>query len=369
MAVRVPPAMSPGLFAGIADVAAMSDLVFRKRFRSSYDSSPSPTLPVWKRYRGASELILGTASEEDEEVEESLDFDSESEGTEDEGPTAEDEDLAVKGEGLAAGVEGPGVDDESYGLDDESYGLDYESHGVDAESYGLDDKGHGVEIDRLGLEEEVVPGGQQQAASVVRTAVSAPLGLGYGALRRRELALEGDHVYSTFEVGQGSGSTLEPERSERVSASRQPTLTTWINLKEGIVYIDVPVYPPPPAPVQTSPLPEWTSGLLPISPSPFVVPLPVSSPMIPLIVPSHIASPMATSTATIPVDEDQFIEAGAQLELYKSILQDHIQRLDVMPPTLFTKIDRDVRELYTRSGAVRDEIFSQIYQFRSLDHE
>ncbi|GKD69865.1 hypothetical protein Tco_1323955, partial [Tanacetum coccineum] len=40
-------------------------------------------------------------------------------------------------------------------------------------------------------------------------------------------------------------------------------------------------------------------------------------------------------------------------------LQDHTQCLDMMPPTLFVDIDRDVRELYTRSGAVRDEIFSQ----------
>ncbi|GKD82257.1 hypothetical protein Tco_1349096 [Tanacetum coccineum] len=30
-----------------------------------------------------------------------------------------------------------------------------------------------------------------------------------------------------------------------------------------------------------------------------------------------------------------------------------------MPPTLFVDIDRDVGELYTRSGAVRDEIFLQ----------
>ncbi|GJR56598.1 hypothetical protein Tco_1407119 [Tanacetum coccineum] len=30
-----------------------------------------------------------------------------------------------------------------------------------------------------------------------------------------------------------------------------------------------------------------------------------------------------------------------------------------MPPTLFVEIDRDVRELYTRSRAVRDAIFSQ----------
>ncbi|GKF69882.1 hypothetical protein Tco_0202939, partial [Tanacetum coccineum] len=41
MAVCVPYAMSPGLSAGIAEVTAMSDSVFRKRFRSFYESSPS----------------------------------------------------------------------------------------------------------------------------------------------------------------------------------------------------------------------------------------------------------------------------------------------------------------------------------------
>ncbi|GKD57427.1 hypothetical protein Tco_1290814 [Tanacetum coccineum] len=40
-----------------------------------------------------------------------------------------------------------------------------------------------------------------------------------------------------------------------------------------------------------------------------------------------------------------------------------------MPPTLFVGIDRDVRELYTRLGVVRDEIFSQRYMFRSLELE
>ncbi|GKG59714.1 hypothetical protein Tco_0607342, partial [Tanacetum coccineum] len=83
--------------------------------------------------------------------------------------------------------------------------------------------------------------------------------------------------------GQGSGSAPESERPKRVSASRQPTLTTWTDSEDGMVYIDVPAYPPP---VQTPPSPEWTSCSLPISPSPFVVPLPVSSPMIPLTVPS-----------------------------------------------------------------------------------
>ncbi|GJX19364.1 hypothetical protein Tco_0222041, partial [Tanacetum coccineum] len=41
IAVRVPPAMSPGHFACIAEVATMSDSVFCKRFRSSYKTSPS----------------------------------------------------------------------------------------------------------------------------------------------------------------------------------------------------------------------------------------------------------------------------------------------------------------------------------------
>ncbi|GKF71182.1 hypothetical protein Tco_0207296, partial [Tanacetum coccineum] len=100
--------------------------------------------------------------------------------------------------------------------------------------------------------------------------------------------------------------------------------------EDGMVYIDVPAYPPP-LPVQTPPSPEWTSGSLPISPSPSVVPLPVSSPMIPLTVPSPVASPATAET------EGFQTELGAQL--------------------------------FTRSGAVRDEIFSQRYRFRSLEYE
>nr|GEZ56457.1 hypothetical protein [Tanacetum cinerariifolium] len=341
MAVHVLPVMSHGLSAGIAEVVAMPDSAFRKKFRSSYDSSPSPTLPVRKRYRGMSELILGADSEE---IDESLDFDSESENAKDEGPTAKDEDPAAGDEGLAMGVEGPGVDDESYGLDDESHGLDdesrgleddgrnlksdglglgeekavpegqqqgaqssrvsvplpkdpyeaimqaylewtdtksepfgnplpedlYESYGLDDESYGLDDESHGVDDESrgldddgrglesggLGLGEEVVPEGQQQGALIIRTTVSTPLRLGYGSLRHQELALEDDHVYSTFEVGHDSGSAPEPERSERVSSFRQPTLTTWTDPEDDMVYIDVPVYPPPTPPVQTPPSPD-----------------------------------------------------------------------------------------------------------------
>ncbi|GKG62321.1 hypothetical protein Tco_0632225, partial [Tanacetum coccineum] len=70
MAVPVPPAMSSGLSTSMAGVATMSESVLRKRFRSSYESSPSvspPGLPLQKRYRGTSELVKDSEEEDDEE--------------------------------------------------------------------------------------------------------------------------------------------------------------------------------------------------------------------------------------------------------------------------------------------------------------
>ncbi|GKA17311.1 hypothetical protein Tco_0697148 [Tanacetum coccineum] len=143
----------------------------------------------------------------------------------------------------------------------ESQGLGDKDHGLDDESQGLEDKG-------LGLEgEEVVPKGQQQAVPVVETAASEPLGLGYGALRHRELTVEEDQVPSTFVVGQSSRSVSERQGAER-----------------------------------TPPFPEWSLGFLPVSPS---------SP----VVPSPKASLVATPIATISIDEDQFIEAAMQRQL------------------------------------------------------
>ncbi|GJZ90623.1 hypothetical protein Tco_0662550 [Tanacetum coccineum] len=330
--VRAQPIMSPGHSARVTEAMALLDSAFRKRYRSSYETpspspspSPSLTLPVRKRYRGTSELILGIDSKEDEIGGEDID--------EDEGDESLD------------------TDDEREGLDDDDRGLDDDDCGLDDEDHGLDDEGHRVESDELGLkkeEEEVVPDGQQREAPVVETAASEPLRLRYEALRCRELAAKEDQVRSTFEVGQGSGSISEPERQERVSALRQPTLTTWTDPEDGRTYIDIPTYPPPAPPVQIPPSPEWSSGSLHVSPTPSAFPSPVSSPMISLIIPSPIASPVATPTATI---------------------LDHTQRLDSMPPTLFAEIGRDMSELYTRSGAVRDEIFSQRYRLRSLEHE
>ncbi|GJR35559.1 hypothetical protein Tco_1211243 [Tanacetum coccineum] len=157
MAVRIPPAMSSGLSASMAEVATMSESTFLEDSEEDDD-------------------------EEDEEIEESMDSYSVSEDAEDEGPTAEDKD--------------PAAGDE------------------DDESRSIDEEGHSVESDGLGLEEE------EDA------------------------------------VPEGFGSTLESETLERVSASRQPTLATWTDPKDDIVYIDVPAYPPPAPPVQTPHLPE-----------------------------------------------------------------------------------------------------------------
>nr|GEX70548.1 hypothetical protein [Tanacetum cinerariifolium] len=134
-------------------------------------------------------------------------------------------------------------------------------------------------------------------------------------------------IPNVFEVGQSSGSVSEPKRPERVSALRQPTLTTWINLKDGRTYIDVPAYPLPVPPVQTPPSPEWSSCSLTVSPTPSIV------------------------------------------EMQGGLIRDHTVRLEELSPALFERYDRDIGELFTRSGAVRDEIFSQRYRFRSLEHE
>ncbi|GJR49661.1 hypothetical protein Tco_1400182 [Tanacetum coccineum] len=274
MAVLVPPAMSSGLFTSMAE----------------------------KCYQGTSELAKDSEEdddeEEDKEIEESLDFDSMSEDAEDEGPTAEDEDPAAGDEGLAAGVKSLGMDDESHGLDDETR--------------GLDDEGHSVESDRPGLEEEdVIPGGQHHAAPVVGRAVSAPLGLGYGALRRRELALEEDHVYSTFKVGQGSRSALEFESTQSL---------TWIDLGG-----------------------QPRGHSLPVSPALSIDPSPISSPMIPLTVPSPVASPVTAET------EGFLTELGARVKMQGGLIRDHIVQLGKLSRALFERYDRDIGELFTRS--------------------
>ncbi|GKB38082.1 hypothetical protein Tco_0883024 [Tanacetum coccineum] len=199
----------------------------------------------------------------------------------------------------------------------------------DTKREGSEDEGPGLKEE----EEEATPEGQQQAVLIVYTAADKPLGLGYGALRRQQ------------------------QRVEETPTPRPRVRITWVDPVDGNIYTDIPVdVPPARVPVQTPPSPDWSSGSLLVSPL---------SPAVPTLV----ASPVTTPAAIIAVDEDEFLEVGAQLELHGSILHDHMQRLDALPPTLFEGYDRDLRELYTRSRDVRDEIFSQRYMFRSLDQE
>ncbi|GJV64526.1 hypothetical protein Tco_1475354 [Tanacetum coccineum] len=110
-------------------------------------------------------------------------------------------------------------------------------------------------------------------------------------------------------------------------------------------------------------LPEWSSGSLPVSLAPSIVPLPISSPMMSLTFPSPVASPATAETKGF------LSELGARVEMQGGLIRGHMVRLGDLSPALFERYDRDIRELFTRSVAVRDEIFSQRYRSRSLKHK
>nr|GEY56136.1 hypothetical protein [Tanacetum cinerariifolium] len=158
---------------------------------------------------------------------------------------------------------------------------------------------------------------QQQVVLAEGIAEGEPLGLGYGVAIRQALEETVGRVHSTYEVGQISRSTPGQQ-----SPTRMGLPTTWLD----------------------------PGGVLPSS----------------LVVPSPIASPVTTPTSTISVDEDQFLKVGSQLELHGNILHDHTHHLGAISHALFEGYDRDLKELYTRSREVRDEIFSQCYRLRSL---
>ncbi|GKF92306.1 hypothetical protein Tco_0279025, partial [Tanacetum coccineum] len=62
-------------------------------------------------------------------------------------------------------------------------------------------------------------------------------GLGYEALRRRELAL-GEGLVPR----QSSRSVPEHAGAERISAFRQPTIVTWVDPEDDRVYTDILTY-------------------------------------------------------------------------------------------------------------------------------
>nr|GEW19017.1 hypothetical protein [Tanacetum cinerariifolium] len=228
-------------------------------------------------------------------------------------------------------------------LDTKTEGDESKAEGTSSKSEDLEEEGPVSES-----EEAAPEGQQQQAVPIEDTSADGPLGLGYGASRRRALELP-----------------------------------TWVDPKDGTVYIDIEFDAPPVrAPVQTPTSHEWSSGSLLVSSAS-------------LTVPSPVASSVTTSAATITVirvgrrhirelvlvvknfkgeasgvvlkvDEDEFLEVGAQLELHVSILHDHTHRLDALPPTLFEGYGRDFTRLFTRLETVRDEIHSQYFRLGSL---
>ncbi|GJY14330.1 ribonuclease H-like domain-containing protein [Tanacetum coccineum] len=103
------------------------------------------------------------------------------------------------------------------------------------------------------------------------------------------LKLAEDPVPSTYEVGQSFKSTLNQRIADETPTPRIPVRNTWEDPKD-----DSPV------------------------------------------IPSLVASLVPTAS----VDEDDLLEIGAQLELYRSILHDHTKRLDALPPTLFKDMVR-----------------------------
>ncbi|GJW79375.1 hypothetical protein Tco_0141057 [Tanacetum coccineum] len=226
--MRTQPAISLGNSDRVAEAMTLSDSTFRKRYRSSYETlSQSPTLLVWKRYRGTSELILDIASE---------------------GDKLGDEDIKEDGED---------------------------------ESSDIGDKGERSKDEVLSLER------------------------GGGGYTRGSAASSPDCGYSREWAFRSwiRGIEMTWIGFKRGLSSQYPTLATWVDLEDGRVYTKILTYAPPVVLVQTPPSPKWSS------------------------------------------DEDQFLEVGAQLELHESILYDYTQCLDVLLPTLFADIDRDVREL------------------------
>ncbi|GJY79473.1 hypothetical protein Tco_0485274 [Tanacetum coccineum] len=278
MAVRTQPTYPSGMSARIAKAAALSPSLFCKRYRSSYETpSPSSSLTLPIQKR-----YRGTSELVEDTEDESSDSDTKKEGSKDERPGSEDED-----------------------------------------------------------EDEAAPEGQQQAVPIVDTTVDEPLGLGYGALRRREFVLGEGSMPSTFKIGQSSRSVLEQQRVEETPTPRPPVRATWVDPVDSTVYIDIPIYVPP------------------------------------VSVPTPVASLPTTPAATIAVDEDEFLEVGAQLEIHGSILNDHTQHLDTLPPALFEGYDRDLRELYTKSrelwaghvDAQRAEMWQARYDDHRLIHD
>ncbi|GJY89751.1 hypothetical protein Tco_0504947 [Tanacetum coccineum] len=66
--------------------------------------------------------------------------------------------------------------------------------------------------------------------------------------------------------------------------------------------------------------------------------------MILLTVPYPVATPTTAET------EGFLIKLGAQVEMQEGLIRDHVVQLEELSPALFERYDRDIGELFTRSG-------------------
>nr|GEY84550.1 hypothetical protein [Tanacetum cinerariifolium] len=175
---------------------------------------------------------------------------------------------------------------------------------TDTESKKLEDESTNSKSEEAAFED------WQQAVPVEDTTTDEPLGLGYETTRHHVLELAEGPEPSTFEVGQSFRSVPDQQVVDETPTHRLPVHPTWVDPKDGTVYLDIEFDPLSRAPVHTPTSPEWSFGSLPVSPAS-------------LTAPSPIPLPVTTLTTIIVVDEDKFLEVGALLELHGSILYDH----------------------------------------------
>ncbi|GJU09631.1 hypothetical protein Tco_1132027 [Tanacetum coccineum] len=242
---RIVVCVPPAMSSGLFASTAKVASMSQSALRKRFRSSYESSSSVSPPDLPSRKCYRGTSELVEDSEEDDEEEDEEIEESMDSNSVSED----AEDEGPTAEDEDPAAEDEGLTTGVKGPDMDDKGYGLDDESYDVDEDGHSVQSDGLGLEEEeeAVPGGQQ------------------------------------------------------------PTLTTWTDPEGGVIYIDIPDYPPPAPPVQPSP--EWTSGLLPISPSHSDVPSPISSPMIPSTVPSPVATPIAVETEGI------LTELGAQVEM------------------------------------------------------
>ncbi|GKE55679.1 hypothetical protein Tco_1494864 [Tanacetum coccineum] len=171
-----------------------------------------------------------------------------------------------------------------------------------------------------------------------------------------ESKAEGTDSKSEESKDKGPSSESE-ETTKETTTPRLPVRATWEDPVDDTVYMDIEcVMPPVHEPIQTPASLEWSSGSLLVS-------------LASLIVPSPVASLVTTPAATIVVDEHEFLEVGAQLELHRSILHDHTQRLDALPPTLFEREILALRMQHTADQCEMQELREHVATLeRRMDH-